>query len=168
MRFQCPASPEKPHAESPLRCVATLFLGCRIAGMDDQVDDPHDDAFLDAPEDPEFTNERCWIEAGSAGRGPPMVFAERAGSVVQGTPRFSIDWADAHREATYPADPTYPFGCSIDVALDAPRACRAQLPSAVRIGTWVVRCTLCGYVIALASAGRRDDPRSVRVPCRAR
>jgi hypothetical protein len=84
-----------------------------------------------------------------------------------GTARFAIDWVDQHREASYPADPTYLNGSAIDVALDAPRACRVELPCpAARCGLWVVTCRACGYAIALATAGRADDPRSVRVPCR--
>lgn len=133
----------------------------------DQVaDDPHDDSFADAGPDPEFSNEAAWIEAGSAKRLPPMVFAERGESVVAGG-RFSIGWSDAHREARYPADPAYLNGCSIDVALDAVRACRAELPCpALRCGHWIVVCRVCDYAIALATTGRSDDPRSVRVPCR--
>jgi hypothetical protein len=82
-------------------------------------------------------------------------------------PRFLVDWVDGHREAAELADPAYPGGCAIDVALDAPKACRVQLPyPAARCGTWVVTCRVCLYAIALATAGRSDDPSSVRVPCK--
>jgi hypothetical protein len=134
----------------------------------DHLDDPHDDSFADAPPDPEFLNERRWIDAGTAKRGQPLVFAEPVEAIAAvGTARFAIDWVDQHREASYPADPTYLNGSAIDVALDAPRACRVELPCpAARCGLWVVTCRACGYAIALATAGRADDPRSVRVPCR--
>jgi hypothetical protein len=135
-------------------------------------DDPHDDAFMDAGPDPEFTNEAAWIEAGTARRGEPVAFAP-TGSALAGsspaTPRFAIDWVNALRDAHFPADPLYPNGHAMDVALDAPRACRAELPyPAARVGIYIVHCRVCDYRIALATAGRCDDPCSVRVPCRLR
>lgn len=100
-------------------------------------------------------------------RGQPVAFAAVASAPVAGSARFAIDWIDANREATFPANPDYPNGAAIDVALDAAKACRAELPCpAKRCGLYVVRCTLCGYAIALSTTGRADDPRSVRVPCR--
>lgn len=82
-------------------------------------------------------------------------------------PRFLVDWVDQHRETDRPADPNYPDGCAIDVAMDAPHACRLELPCpAARCGLWVVTCRACGFAITLATTGRSDDPRSLRVPCR--
>jgi hypothetical protein len=137
----------------------------------DHLDDPHDDPFAGAPEDPEFTNERAWIDADTMRRGQPAAFASALPSLdpdaPTAAPRFLVDWIDQHRESPYPSDPAYPNGSAIDVALDAPRACRVELPCpAARRGTWVVICRECGFAIALATAGRADDPRSVRVPCR--
>jgi hypothetical protein len=130
-------------------------------------DDPHDDPFADAPPDPERGNEDAWVQAGTARRHQPARLAESAANPAPGASRFGVDWIDGHRAATYPADPGYPNGVAIDVALDAVRACRAELPyPAARCGLWVLRCTLCGYAIALATAGRKDDPRTVRLPCR--
>lgn len=122
-------------------------------------------------DDPEFENERAWVEAGSMKRGQPVAFT--APSLDPDAPvvesRFLVDWVDGHREATFAADAAYPDGTAIDVALDATRACRLELPyPAARCGLWVITCRRCAYSIALATAGRRDDPRSVRVPCRAR
>lgn len=132
------------------------------------TDDPHDDAFADAPPDPEFTNEAAWLEAGTARRGQPLGFAASTSEAAPGSARFSVDWMDAHREATYPADPAYLNGAAIDVALDAPKACRVQLSyPALRCGLWVITCRQCAFSIAVATAGRADDPCSVRVPCRA-
>jgi hypothetical protein len=135
----------------------------------DRVDDPHDDAFDGAPDDPEFENERCWAEAGTMQRGQPLAFS--AVSLEPGAPvaesRFLVDWVDQHREASYPADSAYPNGSAIDVALDAPHACRVELPyPAARCGLWVVTCRVCGFAIALSTSGRADDPRSARLPCR--
>jgi hypothetical protein len=136
-----------------------------------KIDDPHDDPFADAPDDPEFTNERCWERDGSMRRRQPVAFTIPPASLDPDAPiaeqRFTLDWIDQQRVSPYPADPTYPEGCAIDVALDAGRACRVELPCpAARCGLWVVTCRACGYAIALATAGRADDPRSVRVPCK--
>lgn len=137
--------------------------------MQHRADDPHDDPFADAPPDPECSNEDAWVRAGTMRRGQPIAFATSGAIPTPGASRFSIDWVDGHRAATYPADPGYPCGIAIDVALDAVRACRAELPwPAARCGLFVVRCTLCGFAIALATAGRPDDPRTVRVACRGR
>jgi len=131
-----------------------------------EIDDPHDDSFADAPEDPEFLNERCWERDGSMRRGQPTAF-QSSDDQPPGEPRFLVDWIDGHREAKQPADPTYPNGCAIDVAMDAPRACRLELPCpAPRCGLFVITCKQCGYAIAIATAGRADDPKSVRLPCR--
>jgi hypothetical protein len=132
-----------------------------------QLDDPHDDPFADAPPDPEFTAESAWLDAGTATRNQPMAFSTPSALGAAGESRFLTDWVDQHRVTTYPANPSYPRGSSIDVALDAPHACRVQLPyPAARCGMWVVTCRVCGYAIALTTAGRADDPCSVRVPCR--
>jgi hypothetical protein len=119
-----------------------------------------------------FQNEQAWMDAGAMRREQPPAGLFRPESLPQadGVPaarRFTVDWIDSHRKATEPADPTYPDGCAIDVALGAPQACRVELPyPAAHLGMWVVVCTKCGFAIALATAGRADDPRSVRVPCK--
>jgi hypothetical protein len=120
--------------------------------------------------DSDFDNERIWIESGWARREQPTVFQPPAPTTGDASPkesRFSVDWVDKHHESACPADPAYPCGCTIDVALDALKACRVQLPCpAARCGMWIVRCRACGFSISLATAGRADDPKSVRVPCR--
>jgi hypothetical protein len=159
------------HAESPPRCVAPTRGAMAEPGMqdtDEPLDDPHDDSFAGAPDDPEFQNEVCLAEAGMMRRGQPLAFSVPVPDTPAVESRFLVDWSDAHRETRYPADPSYPNGSAVDVALDATRACRVELPyPASRCGLWVVTCRVCGYAIALSTSGRRDDPRSVRVPCRA-
>jgi hypothetical protein len=114
-----------------------------------------------------FENERAWMETGWMRRGQPAPFSVQAPNSAPTEPRFTVDWIDQQRETTQRADPAYPAGCAIDVALDAPQACRVELPyPAARCGLWVVLCRVCGFPIALAAAGRADDPRSVRLPCR--
>lgn len=137
--------------------------------MQHHANNPHDDPFADAPPDPEHGNTAAWLRADRARRHQPTAFAEAAATPQPGGARFSVDWIDADREATYPADPGYPNGVAIDVALDAPHACRVELPwPAARVGQWVVVCRECGFAVALETAGRCDDPQSVRMPCRGR
>ena len=126
---------------------------------------------MEEPNDVEFTNEQAWVDAGTMRRDQPAAFA-RSGVVEDpGAPiaesRFLVDWVDQHHETTRPADPNYPLGTAIDVALDATRACRLELRCpAARCGLWVITCRVCSYAIALSTTGRADDPRSVRVPCK--
>jgi hypothetical protein len=117
----------------------------------------------------EFTNEEAWMAAGTMRRDQPATFdpATAPPSGEPGSARFLIDWVDQHRESDHPADPAYPSGSAIDVAIDAMKACRLELPyPAARCGIWVVTCRECGFSVALATAGRADDPKSVRMPCR--
>jgi hypothetical protein len=122
----------------------------------------------DEPDDPQFGNERRWEVDGTMRRGQPVAFSAASPDpdAPIAEPRFLVDWVDQHHESTYPPDPAYPSGTAIDVALDAQRACRVELVyPAERCGLWVITCRACGYSIALATAGRADDPCSVRVPC---
>lgn len=131
------------------------------------IDDPHDDPFDDAPPDPDFANEQAWLNTGAARRTRPTAFATTTSTPSPASSRFAIDWINAHRTATYPTDPSYPNGVAIDLALSARKACRVELPyPAASCGLWVVMCHACGFVVALATAGRADDPHTVRLPCK--
>lgn len=80
--------------------------------------------------------------------------------------RFNIRWVDAGREAQCPPDPAYPHGKDIDAAADAERACEVLLKHpARRCGAYVIECRSCGYRFVATTAGRPDDPRSIRIPC---
>jgi hypothetical protein len=119
--------------------------------------------------DSDLANEQAWMEAGTMRRDQPVAFIRSP--VIDDAPivesRFLVDWVDQHRTSTQAADPAYPNGSAIDVALDAMRACRVELQCpAERCGLWVITCRACGYSIALGTAGRADDPSSVRVPCK--
>jgi hypothetical protein len=35
-----------------------------------------------------------------------------------------------------------------------------------RCGKFMVKCDVCGEMVIVTTAGRRDDPRSVRLPCK--
>lgn len=117
--------------------------------------------------DDEFATEQGWIDAGTMRRDQPIAFATTSVAPTPEASRFFVDWVDHQHESTQPADPAYPNGTAIDVAMDAPRACRLELPCpAPRCGLFVITCRDCGYAIALRTAGRPDDPRTVRMPCR--
>jgi hypothetical protein len=79
---------------------------------------------------------------------------------------FSIKWIDYHREPQCAPDPAYPTGVDLNVAEGMP-SCFVKLPyPAKRCGMYIVECQTCGYRIAVTTAGRPDDPRSVQFPCK--
>lgn len=78
--------------------------------------------------------------------------------------RHKIRWADRGREPQCPPDPRYPEGK--DITSDAKVVCHVDLPyPAKRCGLWLIKCEVCGVSVAVTTAGRPDDPRSVEVPC---
>jgi hypothetical protein len=98
-----------------------------------------------------------------------FAFEESVVTIERDAPagQFLVDWIDLHRSSDAPADPAWPCGSAIDVALDALTACRLELPwPAERCGLWIVTCRRCGFHIRLETAGRADDPCSVKIPCR--
>jgi DNA-directed RNA polymerase subunit RPC12/RpoP len=81
---------------------------------------------------------------------------------------FKVEWIDLGRAPQCPPNPNYPEGRHMDVRSnrDAP-SCTADLPyPAARCGHYVVECSRCGLRILLTTAGRPDDPRSVRMTCK--
>lgn len=79
---------------------------------------------------------------------------------------LKIQWIDDGREPQFPADPSFPDGIDIDVS-KGNASCHTPLPHpAKRCGVWVVTCTHCGAKAVVTTAGRADDPRSVRIACR--
>jgi hypothetical protein len=82
-------------------------------------------------------------------------------------PTLKAEWIDGQREPTQPPDPKYPNGIDFDFSRGAPRTCSVDLPyPAKRIGKYVITCSVCGWTGLVTTAGRRDDPRSVKVPCK--
>lgn len=79
---------------------------------------------------------------------------------------FRIDWIDHGREPQNKPDPDYPNGIDLDCSRGASAACTAKLPyPAQRCGHYVVECTTCGIIVACTTAGRPDDPRSIKMAC---
>lgn len=83
------------------------------------------------------------------------------------TPKaFDIVWIDAGMEPQCAPNPAYPNGIDIDASNGAEHTCVAELPyPAARIGAYKVTCNKCGVSAGCTTAGRTDDPRSLRLPC---
>jgi len=82
-------------------------------------------------------------------------------------PDWEIQWVDSGRHPKHPSDPRYPHGIDIDVSLAANPACKASLPYPTpRCGHYIIECRACGQVVMLSTAGRRDDPRTLKMACR--
>jgi hypothetical protein len=78
-----------------------------------------------------------------------------------------VEWQDAGREARSPSDPAYPDGIDLDFSQGAAPACSTPLPyPAPRCGVWLVSCSECGLRVVITAAGRRDDPREVKLACK--
>ena len=79
---------------------------------------------------------------------------------------LTVEWIDGKREPQCAPNPSYPMGKDVDVSAGAEKTCKVALPyPAKRCGTYVVRCKLCGLSVGVTTAGRVDDPRSLKVAC---
>lgn len=80
---------------------------------------------------------------------------------------LNIKWIDRGFEPRNPPDPNYPNGIDLDFSKGASVTCTATLPyPARRIGFYSIKCDSCGLSVLCTTAGRVDDPRSVKVACR--
>lgn len=80
---------------------------------------------------------------------------------------FKIEWIDGARDPQCLPNPSYPNGIDIDVSRGREKTCTVALPyPAKRIGAYVVTCETCGFRAGCTTAGRPDDPRSIKIPCR--
>lgn len=81
-----------------------------------------------------------------------------------------VTWIDHGREPKCAPDPRYPDGIDIDATLGhAVPSCRVELQHPTpRCGAYSVHCKVCGLIVLITTAGRPDDPRSVKLPCRRR
>ena len=81
--------------------------------------------------------------------------------------QFIVTWNDAEREPQCAPNPYYPKGIDLDVSHAAVAACTATLPyPAKRCGHYLIECRLCRYRVIVTTAGRPDDPKSVKIPCK--
>lgn len=80
---------------------------------------------------------------------------------------LSASWHDFGREPQNRPDPRYPNGVDLDTSKGAARTCTATLHyPARRCGMWVISCSTCGLTATCTTAGRSDDPRSIKLACR--
>jgi len=106
----------------------------------------------------------------------PLAITERCcgvcGSVedhVTQTPpsHLRVLWRNSEAEPIGPADPGYPHGTDLDVSAGAVETCWTALAyPAPRVGAYAVDCHVCGRHVICGTAGRADDPRSIKVACR--
>lgn len=79
---------------------------------------------------------------------------------------FSIKWVDGGREPQCAPNPNYPNGIDVDSSNGAKAACTATLSyPARRCGYYLIVCGTCGHRAAITTAGRPDDPRSLKLAC---
>jgi hypothetical protein len=80
--------------------------------------------------------------------------------------QMKVTWDDAGREPKGKSNPDYPNGIDLDVSHGAELTCTTQLPyPAKRIGSYTVECPVCGTRVGCTTAGRPDDPRSIKLAC---
>lgn len=82
-------------------------------------------------------------------------------------PNIHIEWIDARREPSVPPNPSYPNGMDIDGSDGAAATCEVALPyPAARCGAYIIDCETCGLKVVVTTAGRADDPRSIKLACK--
>ena len=81
--------------------------------------------------------------------------------------QFSVEWMDRYAEPKCAPDLNYPTGIDLDATNGNEPSCIVTLPyPAKRIGFYSIKCFLCGLTAACTTAGRRDDPRSMKLACK--
>jgi hypothetical protein len=77
-----------------------------------------------------------------------------------------VKWIDRGLEPKNKPDPAYPDGIDLDCS-DGADSCLVKLPyPARRIGYYLILCERCGLSGMVTTAGRPDDPRSVKMKCK--
>jgi hypothetical protein len=81
--------------------------------------------------------------------------------------QFKLMWFDGHRSPKCPADPKYPDGVVVDLSNGGEATCKIELPyPAPRVGHYEIECRLCNIRVGCTTAGRRDDPCAIVIPCK--
>jgi hypothetical protein len=80
---------------------------------------------------------------------------------------LKVEWIDRGFAPLNQPNPAYPDGVRVDVSGGRLPCCDTDLPyPARRCGYWLVTCSLCDLSCLLTTAGRPDDPRSIKVACK--
>jgi len=81
-------------------------------------------------------------------------------------PDWQIEWIDRGVAPSRPFVVKDQDGVDIDASLGTEPACKGTLPyPAPRCGYHSVYCRTCGKTAIVSAAGRRDDPRSLKMAC---
>lgn len=81
---------------------------------------------------------------------------------------IKVDFLSHHRKAQCEPNPNYPDGIAVDLSEGAGKTCTGALPyPAECCGVLIARCSVCGANAAVTTAGRPDDPRSIKFACKA-
>lgn len=81
------------------------------------------------------------------------------------TPEVDVTWVDSGREPECAPDPLFPVGRDIDMSKGG-ETCLVELPyPSPRCGHYVIVCRTCGQRVVVTTAGRPDDPRTVKLGC---
>lgn len=80
---------------------------------------------------------------------------------------LKVEWRDGGRDPKCAPDPLFPHGMDVDASEGSARACSVELTPypTPRCGMFIVTCDKCGLRTGLTTAGRPDDPRSVKLAC---
>ena len=81
---------------------------------------------------------------------------------------LKVEWIDDHREPKCAPNPAHPDGIDLDCSAGAVATCATELRPypTPRCGFFLVTCDTCGQRIMITTAGRPDDPRSLKMACR--
>lgn len=83
-------------------------------------------------------------------------------------PQFKVKWFSANRLPKDVPDLRFPEGVDVDCTLGRP-GCTVQLEHPTKgCGQYYVECRQCGINAIITTAGRFDDPRSVKLPCKSK
>jgi phage FluMu protein Com len=80
--------------------------------------------------------------------------------------KFRVTWVDRYQEPQCKPDPRYPDGVDLDISGGKSPNCSTDLPYPAKgIGHFEIKCLNCKQVVGVTTAGRPDDPRSIKIAC---
>jgi hypothetical protein len=81
--------------------------------------------------------------------------------------QFVVEWVDGGRKPTAPSNPKYPNGLDVEAFVPGQTTCYLKLAyPAKQCGVYHIRCRVCHLTAVVTTAGRRDDPRSIKLACK--
>ena len=79
---------------------------------------------------------------------------------------ITVKFIDSGREPQCESNHAFPNGMDLDLSNGARECCVVTLPyPAKRCGVFSIHCDKCKTTTVVTAAGRRDDPRSLKLPC---